>query len=334
MKKILLTIFLIVFCFDAAGFPKSGGDSLVDYPASINQDIAEQVKKAFGEVRNGSYSSANDLLKYGEKLFPYLKPYLKDENDNVKREVVKIVLEIGGDKSLPIIAEALDSSSPDVQRSTADSLYLRYSLAIKYLPLGDFSKYKTFLPENITAQTAIGEALRKNIKAGNIGLKGIFLLANFPGKETEDVLNGVVKTPPTSTSETISLAAQIVLARLNSKEAVRELSKIIGDGGYESLKFLLDNIFEIDSKEILSLLSKTLDNRTFISKGREDGRIHEKTAAGLWVEYPVSRRLCDLAVNSFVERFKLKVSFRLHSTVYLDKQISEVRQGFRSLEKQ
>jgi hypothetical protein len=45
MKKPFLMIFLIVFCFEAAGFAKSGAGCFVNCSVSINQDVAELVKK-------------------------------------------------------------------------------------------------------------------------------------------------------------------------------------------------------------------------------------------------------------------------------------------------
>lgn len=325
MKSLFLILFLTTYGFGAANFPEYAGKIHDCHIVLKNQDLTVEVKKAFDEVRQGSYSAANNLIKYGERVFPYLKPYLKDENEDVQRQLVKIVMETGGDQSLPLIAELFKNSIPQSRKNSIGSLYLYYSLALKQMPLGEFSKYKTFEPAKIAAQKEIGETLRSNIKEGNADFRGVFLLINFPGAETEDILKEAAQKSSTTEGEKKSLAAKIVLARLGNKEAETEVSKLAAGDNLQSLRFLLENIIEIDSKDILASLEETLDNKTVLTKGKADGTIHEKTADGLWIEYPVSRRLCDLAVNSFVEKFNLKVSFRLHSNTYTDKQISEVR---------
>jgi len=166
------------------------------------------------------------------------------------------------------------------------------------------------------------------LKSGDGSVAAIFLLANFPGGETEAILKTLVEKTASRTNvssksnaDEIKLAAEIVLANAGEENAVRNLSARAGGSDVETLRFLLTNIFEIESNDVLSSLSKTLDNKTYIAGG---GR-RPKLPKGGWSDPPPLRRLCDFAVNSFVERLNLKVNFKLHTTTYIEKQIAEAR---------
>lgn len=306
-----------------------------------NQSIAEQVKKALAAVRKGDSAQIAGLKRLGEQVIPYLEPYLNDPNVNVRIEVVDLALKIGGTKALNLIAAALQNSKPQIQKSTAYSLYVfnsqykKYSSSKENLPSGEYALYESYSPKNVASNSQIGNGLRSIVNSGNATDSAIFLLANFPGTETGEVLRKLSekrtlrtgrKIPPVT--KQVKLAAAIVLANADDIDAVRYLSETTGKSDIETLKFLLTNITEIKSPEVLLFLVKKLDDKTFLEKRMSSQEFVKKfkLPKGSWVDQRPPRRVCDLAVNSFVGRFNLKVSFTLHSTTYQDEQISEVRE--------
>ena len=340
MSKLFL-IFIFIFLLSAQVlFANSDYAGLREKSPSKNsspnlgqQDLVRKIEMAFADVRKGSYAKANKLISFGERIFPLLEPYLEDENKNVRHDVVRIAFSIGGDKALAVIAQALNNSEPEVRLKTADKLYLLSIFAKKYQELGNLSQYKDYTPEKIAAHSLIGKSLQKDAKTGNVSIQSVFLLANFPSQETEKTLKILTSTLDEPTKEdSIQLAAKIVLSRLGNAAAVKDLTDSAAQENLRTLKFLLKNLGEIDSKEVIYALTKTLDNKTIIVKGNSDGKTHQKTKSGVWIDYPIARRLCDLAVNSFVERLDLKVNFTLHNGTYTEPQLDQVRSKLKNID--
>lgn len=310
-------------------------------PLNQNSDIAAQVKKAFNAVRKngGGQPLLSDLKSVGEKVIPYLEPYLSDENLDVRREVIYLAIDIGGDKSLDLTALALRNSAPEIQKAAAKRLYLYYSQYRKYLPVKKFlpiskyAAYESFSPEKIAANQLLGKSLRESLKTGNTDISTIYLLANFSDDETTTILKEM-SSESALDFRTVALASKITLSSLKNQEATRELVETINRNDVATLLFLLANINEIKSIELLSSLTKTLDNKSDITGGKGIKNPNLKLPGGVRVQGIPERRLCDFAVNSFIEKYNLngfnenlnrKISFGLHSTTYREEQISEVR---------
>jgi hypothetical protein len=82
-------------------------------------------------------------------------------------------------------------------------------------------------------------------------------------------------------------------------------------------EFLLSVMREIDAPEVLHALAATLDDTTAISSGVPSGAAPQ-------------RRLCDLAVEQFVQRLNLTVDFNLNSHGrYTPEEINQVRTAIR-----
>lgn len=269
-----------------------------------NQDIEKQVKIAFDEAQKGNFEFSSKLSKYGEAIIPYLEPYLSDSDMSVRGEVVSLLKEIGGEKTLGLMAKALGDSEPDIQIRTANALYVNYPRKL------------------ISSNQLIGTALRRSVETGNDGVSALFLLSYFPGVETEKVLKTLSKNKDSerltklfdwSPAVDVSLPTDVALARLEDLESRNNLLELIESAKPEELEFLLEVIEEIDSPQILQLLKIALDDTREISSGVPS---HARP----------KRRLCDLAVNSFVKRLKLKINFKLSdSQRYSKQQISKVR---------
>lgn len=346
MRQIKIYISSIAFLLLAAtvyasSFESTKADKLFSERKSSaveSQDITLQVKEAFDQVRKtGETARLTQLENFGEKLISYLEPYLNDANTNVRTEAVNSALKIGGEKALDFAVLALKNPRPQVQRITAMSIHFYYSEYIKYLRnekpsiLSDYTRYKSFSPENISVNRQLGDALRRIVETGNSNIETIFLLANFPGSETEAALENSFKRKNYARSLRIrdekALATEITLARLANQEAIKYLSKQTNTQNIETLKFLLKNITEINSPEILLALSKTLENKTYIEGNLSSVQIVRKfrLPKGSHVD-TIPRRLCDLAVESFVKKLNLETSFKLHSGIYAEKHLLEAQE--------
>ncbi len=271
------------------------------------------------------------MEKLGEKVVPYLEPYLNDENNVVKREAVLLAVRIGGEKSLAMVALAFQKFPLPLRKIVADNLYANYSKNRRYS-----SDAENPSPEKIAARPQIGVGLQELAKSGRSNVGIVFLLANFSGDETERILRSLITDEKLRADENdhledgknIKLAAAIVLANSSDREAAQFLSEKIEKKHAETLTFLLENVVEIESRETLAALSKTLDDQTIIVGGTTPTEFRKKLSLpkGMYADPPPRRRVCDLAVNSFVKKFDLKIAFRLHTTKYSGTQIAEVRE--------
>lgn len=270
----------------------------------INQDVEKQVKIAFDAARKGNFELSSKLSKYGEIVIPYLEQYLSDSDMSIRGEVVSLLKEIGGEKTLGLMSKALGDTEQDVQVRAANALYENYSRKVVF------------------SNSIIGKALIKSVESGNDCVSALLLLSYFPGVETEKVLRTLsnnndaerlTKLFDWSPAVNVSLPANVALARLDDLKSRNNLLEMIESAKLEELEFLLEVIEEIDSPQILQLLKITLDDTREISSGVPSSATPK-------------RRLCDLAVNSFVHRLTLKVNFNLSdSQKYSNKQISKAR---------
>ena len=267
-------------------------------------DTGEKVKKAFDEAKKGNFELTAALPKLGAAVIEFLEPYLDDPDISVKSEVIGILSEIGGEKSLGLLTKALNNSEGDIQRKASETLYTNYSDKI------------------ISSHREIGAALKKSIESGNDSAAAIFLLSRYDEISAEKVLqplsedqnaDRLTKLSDSSPAVRVAIPAQLALAKLGKSEARNALLSHIESAPTEELEFLLDVLNEIDSPEILHLLKITLEDRTEISGGVPSHAV-------------LQTRLCDLAVNAFVKRLTLKVRFKLtDSKRYSVAQISQVR---------
>jgi len=109
------------------------------------------------------------------------------------------------------------------------------------------------------------------------------------------------------------LPALVSLSALGDSESRAELLKLIDSGDRSHLMFLLDVLGEVDSPRVLHALKRCLDDET-------------ETSAGVPSGATPRRRLCDLAVDAFVDRLRLTVGFeRKEHGRYGKDEIGEVK---------
>jgi hypothetical protein len=195
--------------------------------------------------------------------------------------------------------DALVDSSPDVRERTARAMFqCDRSL--------------------VGSDASVGGLLRESIKQGNSAAAATLLLAYFPGDETIAVLTGFsddsapVKLENWMTPVPATLAASVSLARLQYDSGKDQLLTAISRNSLEEQVFLLSVMSEIEDRDVIQSLATHLSDQREVRYGVPSGATPR-------------RRLCDMAVDSFVNRLDLEIDFRLTSAArYNDLQIDTV----------
>ncbi|MBI3408958.1 MAG: HEAT repeat domain-containing protein [Planctomycetes bacterium] len=271
-------------------------------------DLATHVKQALDAVRAGDLGPVSDLQSVTEDLTPLLAPYLRDRNEDVRREVVLLIAMEGGPAALPLLTRALADPNPEIQERAALALYEQYE------------------PSQLATEPALGEALAASVTAENPSAAAALLLAYFPGPEAEQTLRAERdRTPPSavklfswSAPVNSALPARVALTRLGDAVSQRSLIQAIPQSTPAEVEFLLAALREIQSPALVRALAVTLDDpRKAVNISHSGARLLQ--------------RLCDVAVNAFVHRFDLEVSFDLSPKLpYSPNQIDEVRRLLKS----
>jgi hypothetical protein len=199
----------------------------------------------------------------------------------------------------------LRSSDPDEAGRAADALYASPTAA------------------QALADKDVGDALRHSVEQGNRTASAILLLGYLPDaaellkKLTHEHGDTPVKLHPWSDIVPLRLAAQAALSRLGDREARERLLQSISELDIAGRLFLLDIIAFVDAPEVWHALSGYTRD------------IHE-----IRVDVPSGaprRRVCDHAVDAFLDRFAFKVSFeRKPGGRYAPGEIEEIRRALRS----
>lgn len=267
------------------------------------QMLEAQVRQAFDAVRKSDLSQVSELEKSGVAVVALLGPYLDDANEAVRREAVALLATIGGEGSLELLAKALADRSTDVRERAAAALYERYDVA------------------TLTENAAVGRAVVASLALDNPPAAVILLASYFPSDDTERGLVALrdrkpgtqVKLFAWSAPVATSLVAKLSLAHLGSPEAQANLVQAAAKATPAEAEFFLAALREADSSRVLLALSRFLDDT--------------REAATLVSSAPeIRRRICDLAVDAFVERLDLDHSFERSKLARYDAgQIAEVR---------
>lgn len=268
-------------------------------------DLAERVRQAFDAVREGDLGPVSRLQEAGTLLLPFLASYLSDGNEDVRREAISLTTVVGSAAAVPLLARVLTDPVAELRE--------RAALAI----------YEKFEPRAIATNDALGKALAASVTQGNPSAAAALLLAYVPGSVAEKCLHAERdRMPPAavrlySWSAPVdgSLAAQVALAHRGDSAAVQFLSQKLHHAIPAEIEFLLATLREIESPPLLRALAETLNDTRAAATVQHSSR-------------GSARRLCDVAVNAFVQRFALPVGFELSLTLsYTPRQIDEVRRG-------
>ena len=166
------------------------------------------------------------------------------------------------------------------------------------------------------------EALVKAVEHGNRTAALVLLLGYAPGgipvlrRLQLEKGDEPVKLKPWSRTVPLRVAATAALSRAGDKDARRSLLESATDYGEAERIFLLDILPFIDAPEVWHQLSTYMDDETEIPEGVPSGAPR--------------RRVCDHAVDAFVDFLSLPVSFeRRPGGRYSAQDVAETLQLFR-----
>ena len=203
------------------------------------------------------------------------------------------------------VLRGLRSSEPDEAGRAADALYASTAA------------------EQTLANKDVGDALRHSVEQGNRTASAILLLGYLPGaagllkKLAHEHGDAPVKLHPWSDIVPLRLAAHAALSRLGDRQARERLLQSISELDTAERLFLLDIIAFVDAPEVWHALSDYM-------KDTREIRVDVPSGAP-------RRRVCDHAVDSFLDRFAFKVSFeRKPGGRYTPGEIEETRRALRS----
>ena len=265
--------------------------------------MRDTVRQAFNAARNGDFGETEKLIRLGDAVVAHLQPYAQDDNYEIRRQTTMLLIGINGPSSLPLLIERLNDSDERIQEKAALGLYEKYA------------------PEDLLSSAMLAPALFDSISHGNTSPAAVLLLSYFPSDAHARLIRQKiaenaqqVKLHNWSKPVSYELPAIVALSQMEGGAARQRLLAYIEANARADIEFLLDTIREIDSPEVLHALAKTLNDKRTTSRGTPSGAVPE-------------RRLCDEAVNAYVARLDLAVSFQLTTAGrYDDKQINAVKQ--------
>ena len=272
------------------------------------EELAAEVEKACEAIRAGNSGPSAELWRYGREIVPPLVPYLQDPNHDVRRHVVALLKAVEDPAAVPPLLQAMADPEIEIQQRAAAALYEAYD------------------PLLIAKQPSAGQTLRKSVADGNTSAAALLLLGYAGGEETIDLLSQVreksawkkTKLYDWSPVVTVALPANVALSLLGDEEARAALIETTANDNLDELRFLLSVLREVDSPRVLHAVGRALDDTRLTGSGAPRG-----------AESP--RRLCDDAVNGFVDRLRLEIDFPLtDAQTYTDAQIDRVRQLIRA----
>jgi hypothetical protein len=272
---------------------------------AMNDDIAAQVTAAFTAARQENYELISQLAEQGPQIIPYLKPWLQDENEMLRLQATALLTASHDPATIALLTLALRDPSQDIRARAALALYERHD------------------PLQLAERPEVGEALRASIDQGNDAAAAILLLGYFPGEaslKTLQALNERVGEAQTELATwapvvPVRLAVAVSLSRLGDQAGRLTLLQTSAEGSLAEREFLLSVLREVDAPDVLhALAAGTLGDMSEIGGGVPSG-------------VQPQRRLCDLAVVSFVQRLNLPVNFTINDQrQFTPAEINAVRQ--------
>jgi HEAT repeat protein len=266
--------------------------------------VARQVEQALDAVRKGDLSKLSPLEKLGPALAPALARYVKDGDENVRREAIALAAAVGGDAALPLLAQGLSDTAGDNAERASSGLYARFE------------------PEKVAANAAAREAILASIASGEPAAATLLLAGYLPHDVAKPLLERFLDRPAADAPVRLEsadgpvsarVAGQLALARLGDKNAMAAIGALTEQASVAEWQFLLAAIRDINAPRMLHALKR----------GLADER---ETSAGVPSHAGPRRRVCDETANALVERLSLKTSFALTTTQrYTAEQLAEVR---------
>lgn len=245
---------------------------------------ASEITSAMAKVRKGDYSTVTGLAVTAADV-PALTPLLMDTNADVARESMVLLERIGGSQACTALVRALTSVSADMRERAANAMYRRCQQ-----PLAD----------NLAGWET---ALHQSVRMGNTAASATLLLRHFANDGNRQFLRKllnahavVVKLAAWSTPVPQALAAAVAGVSVGLTQAQARLVQGLND--VASAEFLASTLVDVTDMTALHSLLPLLDNEQTVRAGVPSGALPQ-------------RRVCDLALDAFVNRLGLRPSFSL-----------------------
>ena len=268
--------------------------------------MSEPVAAAVEAIRQGNSGPSADLVDLGEPVVAPLSAYSDDPNVDVRRQVMKVLAAIASPGAFDPLVRLLEDDDIEIRSESAGALWSQFG------------------PADYLEREKLPAALRASLGLGNDSPAALVLLGYFPTPENEALIReAAMKNPrplkllPGSKPVSSDLPGAVALAMMGNDESVGVVLEAIDSQQAPDLLFLLDVLRDIDSPTIIHALSATLHDQRIVSSGVPSGA-------------EPARRICDEAVERFVNRLDLAVPFNLNSSRrYSADQIDAVKSGLR-----
>ncbi len=272
--------------------------------------IAEEVRIAFERSAKYDFKKLEELKLYGNKVIPYLEPYLTGSNLGIRYLALDFLKNAREIQYIPSFLTAIRDSDPETSR-----------VAAQYL-------YDNFDHQTLAQNAAVGEALRQGAANGHHSMSLIILLGYFPEAETEKALLPIRDKENLkywTDNREIFFDAEILsnvpvylsLYRIDKQKYFALFSDLIKKASSGEIEFLLFTLNYVDDKILLKqIFDKGIVNRKILASeyGIEGGLM------------PNPMRMADLTVNQFVSKLNLNLGFKLQETRYSPAKINLARQ--------
>lgn len=252
-------------------------------PTVANETISERVDQAFAAMRSGDLAPSSSLEDAGPAIIPAVVPYLRDDNEDVRRHAVTLLGLTKSADAAPHLAAALSDQSDDIARRASRALYELGSDAVR--------------------DPSVGAALAASVRGGNDTGGAILLLGYVAGEDSVAALNRLRERGAGRSTEVfhwspvvpVPFAADVALTRLGDEAARARVLATIRDGDFDALSFLLHALRDIEDRDVL----RALANATLTDQRPAQGDAPSGADLGI--------RLADVAAAQFVKRFDLSI---------------------------
>jgi HEAT repeat protein len=273
-----------------------GGSAMAE-SASLESDT----KAAFEAVRRGDTSSIGKLVSSGDAAVHAATPFVADSDPVVRREAIVLLAAIGTRDAAKAALPALADGSEEVRSRAAELVF------------------RSVMRDGEDAVPGLAAALARDAPPQPNAAR-LLLAAFTPDNEwmlrEAQSQTRLVKLTNAGPAVQASLPAVLALSRRGDREARSVLIERIRGAQASELEFLLQVLGIIDAPDVLhALAGRAFANETNISAGLPSG-----------VE--PRRRICDLAVDAFLARFRFDAGVAIDSTRrYSAGEIAKVRQA-------
>ena len=241
---------------------------------------ADDIRSALDEVRNGRLTSVVNL-RVNERDIPTIAPYLVDRSEDVRREAVVLLARIGSPACRALVKSLTDAAA-DIRERVARAVYRSCRFELSEIP-------------------GLETALRRSNEMGNAAAAPLVLLGHWPSEETRRYLREQLarETPPVKLDPWNPPVPQRIAAAVGGVSVgIAEARPVLEQGltGLNEAEFIAMTVDDIQTPDGLRLALRLLQDQRPVAAGVPSGA-------------EPRRRICDLAVDSYIRRLKLKPAF-------------------------